>query len=508
MLIETKAGEHGDISQRTMTGSAWMAMSRFVVQGLSLIQITVLARMLNPEAFGLIGLAFLAVQAIGIFVNTGYDHALVQKTQLEWIDVDTAWWVILARYLIICGCLLVLAQPIALLYQSPEAIPVLVAIALIQPIYGLVSPSVILLRRGMQFRRIFKLDLLSSGAGLIVGIAAALIFANVWALVAAYLTTTITLVLLSYQLHPYRPHRQFSWCSFRLLSGYGQWVLGSAVLSFVAIQGSSAFAGWMFGVAALGIYQMASRFALLASTQLGEVVLSVETPAYAKIQDNRTRVSGAFLRTVAVMAIVVFGLTTLIALSLPALLVQVLGGQWIAAAALLPAIAIAGGLQAMLRVGSSLFLGIGHPRYQFFTDLAQAVVIAIMLYPLGILYGLLGLPLALVISTLCAIPICWFGVKTVTNCTLRGVLIELAPALLGASIMILIFVVGMSAGSLTLNTVPGVVRHLAVTALAGLGFLTTIAVSERVIPQYSPLTEFHRVFSRSWRRSQCPEIIA
>lgn len=158
---EAQAGNHGDLSQRTLRGSGWMLSSRLTVQVMSLVQVTILARMLDPEAFGLMGLAFLATQAIGIFVVTGYDHALVQKPKLMQSDIDTAWWVILSRYTFICGCLLLLAKPIAHIYQSPEAVPVLVAVALIQPIYGLVSPSIILLRREMQFRRLFKLELLS-----------------------------------------------------------------------------------------------------------------------------------------------------------------------------------------------------------------------------------------------------------------------------------------------------------------------------------------------------------
>ena len=492
---EAQAGNHGDLSQRTLRGSGWMLSSRLTVQVMSLVQVTILARMLDPEAFGLMGLAFLATQAIGIFVVTGYDHALVQKPKLMQSDIDTAWWVILSRYTFICGCLLLLAKPIAHIYQSPEAVPVLVAVALIQPIYGLVSPSIILLRREMQFRRLFKLELLSSGVGSVVGIITAFALRNVWALVSAYMTTIVALVILSYGAHPYRPHRQFSRSSFRLLSGYGQWVLGSAVLSFVALQGSTAIAGWMFGIAALGVYQMATRFAQLVSTQLGEVILSVETPAYAKIQDSKTRVSAAFLRTVAVMAIVVVGLTTFISLFLPPLLIRLLGPQWVAAAALVPAVAVAGGAQAMLRVGSPLFLGTGQPKLQFFADLVQAAVMVALLYPMGKLYALQGLPLAMLISTLCACPIVWFGVKAVTNCRLSQVLTMLAPAFLGAGTMVLVSSVGMPPGSLTWNAVLEMVWRLSLITLACLGFLATIAISERAIPSYAPLAELQRMFS-------------
>jgi O-antigen/teichoic acid export membrane protein len=482
-----------ELGQRTVAGGVWLSASRLTQQGVSLIQITILARLLDPRAFGLVGLANLATTAIGVFVYTGFEFALIQKPDLQEADIHTAWWVVLGRYLAIGGGLALLANPIAHLYQTPEAVPVLIAYALIQPIQGFVSPSTTLFRRNMQFRKVFALEAGSALAGLIVGVMAAIVLRNVWALVLAYLATTVSLLLLSYALHPYRPRWYFSRDSFKEFSHYGQWILGSAILTFVYSQGSSAFSGWMFGVAALGLYQMAARFALLPSTQLSDVIQSALMPAYSLIQEDKDWVSRAFLKALGLTAMLIMGMTALFALGLPRLLILLLGDRWIQAVSLVPAIAIAGGAQAMLRTGSPLYLGTGHPRFQFLSDLVQAVVTALLLYPLGRLYGLVGLPFAVLGGVLCALPVWWLGVRQSTTCTLRDVISVFLPATLGVGMMTIVFSIGQIPAISHPDSPVGIIWHVVLISVAGLGFLVTIGICQRMTPHYSPLTELQSI---------------
>jgi O-antigen/teichoic acid export membrane protein len=497
--MNTAINMQDELGQRTIAGSVWMSAARLVQQAVTLIQIAVLARLLDPNAFGLVGLADLATQAIGIFVYTGYEFALIQKPTLEEVDIHTAWWIMLGRHLVISGCLGLLAGPIARLYRTPQVVPVLVAMALIQPIHGLASPAMVLFRRDMQFRRVFELDVYSAVVGLVVGIIAALVLRNVWALVVVRLVTSTTLVFLSYLRHPYRPQLRFSVHSFRQLSSYGGWMLGAAILSFVYAQGSNAFSGWMFGATALGLYQMASRFALWPCTQLGEVLRAAVMPAYSQIQNDRDRVSKVFLKTLSVMAIPILGVTALIALGLPRLLILVLGEQWVESAPLLPIIAIAGGMRAMLRTGSPLFLGVGRPRFEFFMDLTQAGLMALLLYPLGRLYGVFGLPFAIVLGALCAVPAWWLGVRQSTTCTALEVSKAVAPALLGVGVMTLVFLVGQAPEATRADSALGVIWHMALIGIASVGFVASILIGQSIVPDYSPLAELQRMVRR-WRR--------
>ena len=478
-----------NVGRRAAAGGAWLLGARLAQQGVLLIQVAVLARLLDPKAFGLVGLADLAAQAIGVLVYTGYEFALVQRPDLEEIDIHTAWWVMLGRYLVIGAGLMLLSGPISRFYRVPEATPILMAIGAIQVMQGLASPSPILLRRGMRFRRLFQLDVGSAAVGLAVGVAAALALRTVWALVLARLATTLTLIVLSYRLDPYRPRRRFSCSSFRQLSAYGRWMLGSAILAFVFWQGSNALAGAMFGVVALGIYQMAARFGLLANSLFAEVFQGALMPAYALLQGDEARVSTAFVSTLGFAAMVLVGITALIALGLPRLLIVVLGEQWAEAAALVPVVAAAGGMHAMLRTGAPLYLGTGHPRFLFLIDLVQALTMVVLLYPLGRLLGLVGLPCAILAGTLCALPVWWHGVRQATSCTLQQVSIALATPLLGAAAMVGVFSAGATARFAHAGSAAGVAWHIVLIVAAVLGYVAVIGLCQRVIPRYAPLVD-------------------
>ena len=489
------------LGQRTVSGSLWLFSSRATSLLVTLIQVTILARLIDPEAFGLMGLALLASQAIGVFIYTGYEFALVQKVELHQVDIHTAWWVMLGRRVIIGLCLMLLAFPIAHFYQAPDAVPILIAFAFVQPIQGLASMSPILFRREMQFRKVFELNFFSALTGLVVGVIAAVTLRSVWALVLASFATTVIHVILSYWLHPYRPRWCFSLTIFRQLSNYGLWMLGSAILWFIFSQGSSAFSGWMFGVAALGLFQMAGRFALLPSTQLGEVIQSALMPAYALIQDDRKRVSRTFLKTLSLAAMLIMGMTALIAFGLPRLLITLLGDQWVQAAALVPALAIAGGGRAMLRLGSPLYLGTGRPQFQFFMDLAQTVTMVILLYPLGKLFGLSGLPFATLGGVLIALPIWWMGVHKSTTCTLIDVSSVLGPAIIGMVVITIVFFIGQLPAISRMDSVLGLIWNITLILIASVGFMATIIICQRLVPHYSPLVELQNIFNQMRQRS-------
>ena len=433
-----------DLSQRTVSGSAWVFITKVAQQGISLLQLAILGRLLDPKDFGLMGIASLATQAIAVFIYTGYEFALVQKVDLSEEDIHTAFWVMVGRRTIIGFMLMALSWPIASLYHVPEAVPILLAMAFTQIILGFATPVLSLWQRELQFRKAFDYYLWSSIIGFLSGVMAAYILRNVWALVIATFFGTLAQVIFSYLLHPYRPRLLINRDSFRGLTSYGKWMLGSSILWFAYSQGATAFSGWMFGVTALGLYQMAGRFALLPSTLFGETILGSVFPAYSLIQQDTTRVRGAFLRVLQLSAMIIFSITALIALTLPRVFILVLGEKWTEATPLIPVIAMAGGVMAMLRTGSPLYLGTGLPRFQFNLDLVQTTVMLLLLYPLGRWLGLAGLPFATLVGAVFALPIWWFGVKKTANCTFVEVARALLPALCGTGIMVVILWGGQS----------------------------------------------------------------
>jgi O-antigen/teichoic acid export membrane protein len=488
------------LSDRAAAGSVWVFASKIAQQILSLVQLVILGRLLPPEDFGLLSIALLAIQALSVFVYTGQDFALVQFSDLQEEDIHTAWWITFGRQAFIGLTLIVLARPIATLYGSPKAAPIIIVISITQIALGLANPTLGLLQRELQFRKVFYYQVGNTSVGLIAGVIATLMLRNVWGLVIGTIAASLAQILLSYALHPFRPGWRISKASTTRFLNFGKWMLGSAIVWFALSQGSNAFSGWMFGVAALGLYQISGRFALLPSTQFTEVVIGAFLPAFSLIQEDVERVSNAFLRMFSISIVLIFSSTTLIALGLPDLFVVILGEKWQQAASLIPALAIAGGARAVVRTGSPLYLGTGNPHFQFWLDTVQTIVMALLLYPLGRWFGLNGLSYAATIGGIAGLPVWWIGIRRTTNCTLWQIIQIISPSCFGAMLMVILFKIGQMPEILYKNSITSVVWNIALMILATVGFFVAIWKLEGIFPNYKPLPELKRVLNSLWLR--------
>lgn len=489
---------NAELATRTLKGTTWVFSARLLQQGLNFLQLVILARLLEPHDFGLMAIALVATNLFSAFTYTGYELALVQKPNLNSTDLHTAWWIMLGRRALIGAALILFAIPISKFYKTPEVIPILMAVGGLQALQGLTSPALSLWQKRFEFGKYFNYQVLPALFGLLLGTVAAFLLRNVWALVISMFTATAAQVFLSYFLDPYRPAFCIDRKSLAFLSGYGKWMLASGLLFFFSSQGTLAFAGWMFGVVALGVYQIASRFALLATSQFSEVILASVFPAYSLIQGDIERVSSAFLYVLSLSSLVVFSVTLIIAQGLPGLFIIVIGDKWAEAVSILPGIAIAGGIGAILRTGYPLYLGTGHPRYEFLLDLTQAGVMLLFLYPSGKILGLSGLPIASIIGGICTLPIWWLGIKHTTRCTKTDMFHAVLPALTGALTMSATLAIGLMPRVIPSNVALAIIWNLLVIIVASAGFVLAAWRVQFLVPGRHPLHDLTRTVTNLW----------
>ena len=183
------------------------------------------------------------------------------------------------------------------------------------------------------------------------------------------------------------------------------------MMFFVFTRTTDAMSGIMFGAAALGLYQMASRFGMMATSQIGELFLGAIFPAYSLIQNDSAKLKLTFLKVLQVSSFVLFPVTVLMILTVAPFLPVLLGAKWAGVVSLVPGVALGGLIQALLRTGSPLFLATGKPRLQFIMDAASALGILIFIYPFSKYYGLEGLAWSYAAGTGLALPLWWRFIK-------------------------------------------------------------------------------------------------
>jgi len=476
-----------NLGSRTIRGTSWLVLGKGYQQLLLLFKVTILGRLLGPEEFGLVGIALLTVQFLNTFTHTGFASALIQQPNLDDRDISTAWWVLLGRGTFIALVLFLLSPWIAALFKEPKAIPVLRAFGGIQFLLAFASIGLVLLSKSLEFNKLFKYEAWSSTVELVVAVIIALWYRNVWALVGGILAGTLVRVVLSYVIYPYFPRFTFDMRSAINLFKFGQWLLFGAIMFYIFSRAADAMSGIMFGVAALGIYQMASRFALLPTSQIGELSFNAIFPAYSLIQNDAEKLQQTFLKVLQISSLVIFPLTALMIVVVGPILPLVLGAKWAEVVNLVPGVALGGMIQAMVRTGAPLFMAQGKPRLLFAVDLVSALGVLICIYPFSKYFGLAGLAWGYAAGLTLGVPLWWRLVQSQSGLSAREIMVAIFPTLLASALLATIIEIPVKM-FLSDHILWFFLSGLAILSIIGvILFLILIILMERFVPGYKPI---------------------
>jgi len=305
------------LSQKVVKGGFWVFLLRIVNRGFSLVRLIILARILSPSDFGLMGIALLTMSTLETFSQTGFQQALIQKKENIRSYLDSSWTALIFRGFILFVILYFIAPYAAIFFDAPKAKPIIQVIGFTVLFRAFTNIGVIYFQKELEFNKQFIYQFSGTLADFIVAISAVLILKNVWALVLGSLAGSIVRCLISYLIHPYRPKLNFNLEKIKELFGFGKWILGSNILAFLLTQGDDIFVGKLLGTTALGFYQMAYRVSNMPATEITHVISQVTFPAYSKLQGNIPKLREAYLKVLQFTAFLSFPIAGLIFILAP-----------------------------------------------------------------------------------------------------------------------------------------------------------------------------------------------
>lgn len=355
------------LKDKTVRGVAWSGVDNVLQYSVSFIVSIVLARLLTPDDYGLIGIITIITSVCTALINGGFATALIRKKDCNEVDYNTAFIVNFGISLLLYAIVFLSAPLIANFFRREELVLLTQVSSLGLIIGALAIVQQTRLTKQIDFKTQTKITFIASIASGIIGIVMALMGCGVWALIAQSLSLHSIRTTLLWVYNKWMPSLIFSRGSFNDLFGFGWKMMLSEVLNTVWKELYQVVVGKFYSPATLGQYTRAKGFSQLFSSNLTNVVQRVTYPVLSDIQDDDVRMIAAYRKIIkTTMFITAIGMFFLAGISEP-LLYCLIGPQWHEASVYLPLICIGGSLYPlhainlnMLQVQgrSDLFLGL------------------------------------------------------------------------------------------------------------------------------------------------------
>lgn len=410
----------GTLSERVVKGGFWVFSLRITQQIFNFIRLIILARVLAPHDFGLMGIALLTMATLETFSQTGFQAALIQKKDNTDTYLDVAWTVLILRGLLLFAILFFVAPYAAVFFKAPLAKLIIQVIGLSVLLQAFTNIGVIYFQKELEFNKQFLYQLSGTLADFIVAISAALILRSVWALVFGLLAGNVVRFIASYLIHPYRPHFSSHLGKAKELFGFGRWVLGSSILVFLITQGDDIFVGKLLGATMLGFYQMAYRISNMPATEITHVISQVAFPAYSKLQDNLPKLREAYLKVLQFTAFLSFPIAGMIFILAPDFTRIFLGEKWMPMVPAMMVLVFAGLVRSMAATTGPIFQAVGKPKIITKWQPVRLFVLVALIYPFTIQWGILGTSLAVFLSNLVSSTGFSVMVLRITKCEVKN----------------------------------------------------------------------------------------
>ncbi|MBS1447181.1 MAG: lipopolysaccharide biosynthesis protein [Odoribacter sp.] len=323
------------LKHKTLKGTIWSSIERFSVQGVQFIVMIIMARILTPEDYGLVGMLTIFITISQSLIDSGFSQALIRKRDRRQIDNSTVFYFNIAIGTILYLVLFFSAPLIANFYHEPQLIPITRVISLSVFINSLVVVQRALLTVEIDFKTQTKASFTAVISSGILGIWMVYDGYGVWAIVAQQLVNLSVNALLLWILSHWRPSLEYSWTSFRELFNFGSKLAGAGILDTLYKNIYLIIIGKIFKASDLGYYTRAQQFSEFPSSNLTGIIQRVTFPVLCSIQEDNERLKNVYRRFLRLSAFLIFPLMIGLAAVAHPLVILLLKEQWAFTAILL-----------------------------------------------------------------------------------------------------------------------------------------------------------------------------
>ncbi|MCK4813177.1 MAG: lipopolysaccharide biosynthesis protein [Candidatus Marinimicrobia bacterium] len=400
-----------EMKEKAIKGVTWSLIERFGIQGIKFVLVIILARLLSPEEFGIIGMITVFFLVAQVFIDSGFGQAYVQKKEVSDTDANTVFYSNLIISVILYLILWIAAPSIASFYEQPILVKLIRVMGIIMIINAFSIIQIAQLTRAVNFKRKSKISLISVTASGLLGVSAAWYGLGVWSLVIQNLSERLFITIGLWFTSKWVPSFSFSRSSFKEMFKYGIWILLGGVLDKIFDNIYVLVIGKLFPIAQLGFYTQAKKFQRLSSQQIAGSIGIVTFPVFSQVQSNIPRLQNVLKKFLQQTLIFMTPLLVIFIVVAKPFVILFLTDKWAPMIPYLQLLCVVGIIYPINMVNAKVLLALGKSKLNFNLSLLKnslRIINIVVMCRYGVIYIILG---EVVLSFISIIINTWFTRK-------------------------------------------------------------------------------------------------
>ena len=426
-----------DVGNRARKGVKWTALQIIARNLLSLGTTAVLARLLSPSDFGLVGMVATLTALLMVFSDMGLSWATIQRKQLSKIQVSNLFWINFGVGLSLWIICILGAPTVANFYNQQKLVAITIALGAGFVLSGIAAQPMALLNRTMNYKAAAQVEVFAIVIGAIFALIAAFSGLGYWALVVQSLSTAIARVILALPMSKIQISKPRRGVGTLSLVTFGGMLAVNGLLIYIARNLDSVLIGKYWGAEELGFYNRAYFLMLLPSMLATGVLTNLMVPSLSVLQDDKERFANAYRKALKMIALIGCPMALGLALTADEMVNLIYGSQWQEVVPLLTWLSIASVTQPLYNTTGWLFMAVGKAKAYLWLTVISAMLLSFSFY-LALPYGALGVAkvYGIVMGIVIFFPALWLAHK-VAGLSFICSLKELLPVALCLLIMLL-----------------------------------------------------------------------
>lgn len=297
-----------NLKSKILSSLIWKLLERGGTQGIQFLIQIILARILTPEDYGVIAIIMIFIALANVFIQSGFNTALIQKKKTDDIDLSSVFYLSLGVAVILYIILYLTVPIIANFYKTTELIKILrvLSLTLFLGVFNSIQNTIII--KNMEFKKEFFSSLTAVFFSGVLGVILAYNNFGVWALVYQQLVNQFLICLILWNIVKWRPKFLFSLERIKILFAFSGKILLSSLFDTFYMNITSLVIGKIYTTSMLGFYNRGNQFPQLIISNFNSSIQSVIFPALSAVQENKNRIKEIVRRCIVTSSYIIFPL--------------------------------------------------------------------------------------------------------------------------------------------------------------------------------------------------------